>query len=113
VAITDMVEKKLQNRPAKEIVISNKPDEDINIGYKGLSFIVEKQLEEYFRAHGADLPPPNLYARILKEIERPLFKLALIATDGNQVKAATLLGLNRNTLRKKLNEHKIRIFRKK
>jgi len=50
------------------------------------------------------LPASGLYDRILREIERPLLALSLQATRGNQIRAAELLGLNRNTLRKKLRE---------
>jgi two-component system nitrogen regulation response regulator GlnG len=57
------------------------------------------------------LPPPGLYDRIIKEIERPLLTLSLGATRGNQIKASKLLGLNRNTLRKKLRELDIRVVR--
>jgi two-component system, NtrC family, nitrogen regulation response regulator GlnG len=59
-------------------------------------------LSELFHNHGESLPPPGLYYRILREIEYPLICAALAATRGNQIKAAELLGLNRNTLRKKV-----------
>jgi two-component system nitrogen regulation response regulator GlnG len=72
---------------------------------------VEHHLGTYFRAHGGDLPPPGLYDRVLREIERPLILLSLTATRGNQVKAAQLLGLNRNTLRKKIRELDIEVVR--
>ena len=49
-------------------------------------------------------PPPGLYDRILFEVERPLIRLTLAATRGNQVRAAEILGLNRNTLRKKIHD---------
>ncbi|MCA3254994.1 MAG: nitrogen regulation protein NR(I), partial [Alphaproteobacteria bacterium] len=51
-----------------------------------------------------DLPPDGLYDRILAEMERPLLMLSLAATRGNQIQAAKLLGINRNTLRKKLTD---------
>ena len=60
---------------------------------------------------GDGLPPPGLYDRILREVERPLLNLSLAATRGNQIKAASLLGLNRNTLRKKLRELDIQVIR--
>ena len=72
-----------------------------------LADTVEKQLSRYFALHGAGLPPDGLYSRVLHEIERPLIILSLAATGGNQVKAARLLGLNRNTLRKKLRDLRI------
>ena len=53
----------------------------------------------------------GLYNRILKELERPLLALTLEATQGNQLRAADLLGLNRNTLRKKLKELEIPVVK--
>jgi two-component system nitrogen regulation response regulator GlnG len=64
-----------------------------------------------FKAHGDHLPPPGLYHRILREIEYPLISIALAATRGNQIKAAELLGLNRNTLRKKVRDLDVRLMR--
>ncbi len=66
---------------------------------------------EYFSAHGDALPSPGLYDRVLREIERPLFAVALSATRGNQIRAAKLLGLNRNTLRKKIRDLDIPVVR--
>jgi len=63
--------------------------------------------------HGNDLPAPGLYHRILKEIELPLFAITLSATQGNQIKAAELLGINRNTLRKKIRALDISVTRGK
>lgn len=72
---------------------------------------VERHLQRYFDQHGADLPPPGLYARILREIELPLIEIALDATAGNQAKCADLLGINRNTLRKKITDLDIEVTR--
>jgi two-component system, NtrC family, nitrogen regulation response regulator GlnG len=69
-----------------------------------LSQSVERHLDGYFKAHPHSLPASGLYDRILREVERPLLALSLQATRGNQIRAAELLGLNRNTLRKKLRE---------
>jgi len=77
----------------------------------GLSGAVERHLRRYFAAHGGGLPPSGLYDRVLREIERPLLELSLAATRGNQIRAAALLGLNRNTLRKKVREHEIPVMR--
>lgn len=74
---------------------------------------VEAHLQRYFDLHGEDLPPPGLYDRILHEIERPLLQVALDATGGNQLKCADLLGINRNTLRKKLTERNIEVTRRR
>ncbi len=72
---------------------------------------VERHLQRYFDLHGAMLPPPGLYARILREVESPLIEIALAATAGNQAKCATLLGINRNTLRKKITDLDIEVTR--
>ena len=53
---------------------------------------------------GDGIPPAGLYDRVLEEVERPLIQLTLAATRGNQVRAAEILGLNRNTLRKKIQD---------
>jgi two-component system nitrogen regulation response regulator GlnG len=76
-----------------------------------LSASVERHLNRYFTAHAGDLPPAGLYARVLREVERPLITRALSATRGNQIKAAEFLGLNRNTLRKKIRELDIEVVR--
>jgi two-component system nitrogen regulation response regulator GlnG len=55
-------------------------------------------------AQGPDLPEEGLYDRLLAEFERPLLETALLLTRGNQLKAARMLGLNRNTLRKMLSD---------
>jgi two-component system, NtrC family, nitrogen regulation response regulator GlnG len=78
---------------------------------EGLSGAAERHLRDYFAAHKGSLPPAGLYDRVLREIERPLIQLTLGATRGNQLKAAQLLGLNRNTLRKKIRELDIDIAR--
>jgi two-component system nitrogen regulation response regulator GlnG len=57
------------------------------------------------------LPASGLYTRIVREVERPLIIHTLAATRGNQVKAAQVLGLNRNTLRKKIRDLEIRVVR--
>ena len=72
---------------------------------------LERHLAGMFRSYGEGLPPPGLYHRILREVEYPLLSAALAATRGNQIKAAELLGLNRNTLRKKVRDLDIRLMR--
>ena len=78
---------------------------------KGLSKTVEQRLSTYFSAHAGGLPAAGLYQRVLKEVERPLITLTLQATRGNQIRAAEVLGLNRNTLRKKIRELNIPVIR--
>ena len=74
---------------------------------RGMAASVEAHLSRYFMTFGDDLPPDGLYDRVLAELERPLLTLSLLATNGNQIRAAKLLGINRNTLRKKLNDLRI------
>lgn len=77
----------------------------------GLSEAMDAHLKTYFNAHDGSLPSAGLYNRILREVERPLILQTLQATRGNQVKAAEVLGLNRNTLRKKIRELGIPIIK--
>jgi two-component system nitrogen regulation response regulator GlnG len=77
----------------------------------GLSAAVERHLAAYFASFGDHLPPPGLYHRILREVEHPLLTVTLAATRGNQIRAADLLGVNRNTLRKKVRDLDIQVFR--
>jgi len=72
---------------------------------------VERYLNRYFGGFSDSLPPPGLYHRILREIEYPLLSAALAATRGNQIRAADLLGVNRNTLRKKIRDLEIQVIR--
>jgi len=72
---------------------------------------VERYLGGYFDTFGEALPPPGLYHRILREVEYPLISAALAATRGNQIKAAELLGVNRNTLRKKIRDLDVQVMR--
>jgi two-component system, NtrC family, nitrogen regulation response regulator GlnG len=76
-----------------------------------LASAMEHHLSDLFQERGGELPPPGLYHRILREFEHPLISAVLAATRGNQIKAAELLGLNRNTLRKKLRDLDIRWVR--
>ena len=78
-----------------------------------LSASVARHLQRYFDLHGGQLPPPGVYQRILREVETPLIEIALDATAGNQAKCADLLGINRNTLRKKITELDIRVTRRR
>jgi two-component system, NtrC family, nitrogen regulation response regulator GlnG len=80
-------------------------------GSISISQAVEENMRVYFAEFGDNLPPPGLYDRVLAEMEYPLILAALTATRGNQIKAADLLGLNRNTLRKKIRELGVTVYR--
>tara|TARA_R110002167_G_scaffold306283_3_gene510934 strand:- start:26326 stop:27693 length:1368 start_codon:yes stop_codon:yes gene_type:complete len=104
------------SRAEVEGVLGNQPAMDpANTRAEGdkLSASVAKHLRRYFDLHGGELPPPGLYTRILREVEGPLIEIALDATAGNQAKCADLLGINRNTLRKKITELDIRVTRRR
>ena len=100
----DIIERELAEPAVKQL--NSDPTEG-----EGLGATVERQLKRYFAAHKGGLPSPGLHGRILREIEKPLITLTLSATRGNQIKAASVLGLNRNTLRKKLRELDIPVVR--
>ncbi|MGC1494626.1 MAG: response regulator [Sulfitobacter sp.] len=97
-----------------EIVLGAQPDPEplhAQASTERLGASVERHLRRYFDQHGTLLPPPGLYTRILREIEAPLIEIALSATSGNQAKCADLLGINRNTLRKKITDLDIEVTR--
>jgi two-component system nitrogen regulation response regulator GlnG len=86
------------------------PDEE-GRGDDNIASAMERHLARYFANFGEGLPPPGLYHRILREVEQPLLTAALAATRGNQIRAADLLGVNRNTLRKKIRDLDIQVVR--
>ncbi|MEC9022930.1 MAG: nitrogen regulation protein NR(I) [Pseudomonadota bacterium] len=78
-----------------------------------LSSLVERYLINYFDSLRGNLPRPGLHSRIIDEVEKPLISITLRATKGNQLKASDLLGLNRNTLRKKIRDLDIDFMRRR
>jgi len=104
------------SRAEVESVLGNQPMvEPLRAGGDGekLSASVARHLKRYFDLHGASLPAPGLYDRILREMEAPLIEIALHATGGNQARCADLLGINRNTLRKKITDLDIQVTRRR
>jgi two-component system nitrogen regulation response regulator GlnG len=87
------------------------PQADATIADVSLADAVDQHLQVLFASHGDRLPPDGLYDRVISEVERPLLSLALGATRGNQLRAARLLGLNRNTLRKKIKDLDVPVVR--
>ncbi|MDR9392684.1 response regulator [Roseovarius sp. SYSU LYC5161] len=100
------VEPVLGNQPASALMSGQEPAEKLKDS-------ITRHLKRYFDLHGDALPPPGLYARILREMELPLIEIALDATGGNQAKCAELLGINRNTLRKKITDLDIHVTRRR
>jgi len=84
---------------------------DSGEGPQSLAASVEQYLTQYFLSQGDRLPPPGVYDRVVQEVERPLISICLAATRGNQIRAAQLLGLNRNTLRKKIRDLGLEVIR--
>ncbi len=76
-----------------------------------LAGFVMRHLDALFDAFDGRLPPSGLHGRLLREVEKPLIEKVLAVTRGNQLKAAALLGVNRNTLRKKIRELDVEVTR--
>jgi two-component system nitrogen regulation response regulator GlnG len=89
----------LQSRPAAA---------SLEIDQLSLEEIIRHKLEDYFRrTAGVDID--NLYSLVIERVERPLIELTLRKTKGNQIRAAQILGINRNTLRKKITDLRIEL----
>ncbi len=94
-----------------ELNISDRQPMPTSAGTVDVSTAVETHVAQLLREHEPRLPPAGLYQRVLDKVEAPLIAMALNACGGNQIKAAELLGLNRNTLRKKIRIHSIEIVK--
>ncbi len=78
---------------------------------ESLSGAVERHIRQFLAASNDGMPMRDIYDRVIAEVERPLIAMTLSATKGNQIKAAAVLGLNRNTLRKKIRDLEIPVVR--
>jgi len=87
------------------------PEAPAATGPEPLVRAVERHIREFLAAHDGGATPSDIYDRVIAEVERPLIRLTLAATRGNQIKAAAMLGLNRNTLRKKIRDLEIPVVR--
>ena len=77
-----------------------------------LSVLVARHVQRYFAFHGKSLPATGIYSKVLCEVETPLIEIAMNVSGGNQTVCAKLLGINRNTLRKKIADLDIQTTRR-
>ena len=109
----DVITREIAESELKPDIAASPVDKGaLRSGPVSISQAVEENMRSYFAEFGEALPPAGLYDRVLAEMEYPLILAALTATRGNQIKAAELLGLNRNTLRKKIRELEIHVMRR-
>ncbi|KKB82884.1 chemotaxis protein CheY [Devosia limi DSM 17137] len=94
-----------------ELNITDRPQVTGSSGTMDVSMAVETHVGQLLREYEPNLPPAGLYQRVIDRVEAPLIAMTLNACGGNQIKAADLLGLNRNTLRKKIRTHSIEIVK--
>ncbi len=87
------------------------PGQPVRADPETLSRAVERHIKDFLAAHDDGMMVTGVYDKIIAEVERPLIRLTLAATRGNQIKAAAMLGLNRNTLRKKIRDLEIPVIR--
>ena len=87
------------------------PRAEAPAGGEALAGAVERHLRSLLAGSADGLPTRDIYDQVLAEVERPLIRMTLSATRGNQIKAAAILGLNRNTLRKKIRDLDIPVIR--
>ena len=76
-----------------------------------LAQAVERHIRQFLAASRDGMPMRDIYDKVIAEVERPLIQMTLASTKGNQIKAAAMLGLNRNTLRKKIRDLEIPVVR--
>ncbi len=84
--------------------MSSNLETPMSFAEESLSLAVQQHLTQYFSSFGAGLPPAGLHHRLFVAIERPLLITTMTVVKGNQIRAAKLLGINRNTLRKRLSD---------
>jgi two-component system, NtrC family, nitrogen regulation response regulator GlnG len=110
VEVDDVISRSSVERELAAFQPAERANEPLSDG-NSLEEFVENYMSQYFATFGSALPPTGLFERILAEVEPPMLRACLAATNGNQLKAADLLGINRNTLRAKLRERNIRAVR--
>ena len=104
----DIINAELAEAPPMQSAYADQPAQN---DPETLSRAVERHIKEFLAAHDDGMAVTGVYDKIIAEVERPLIRLTLAATRGNQIKAAAMLGLNRNTLRKKIRDLEIPVIR--
>lgn len=69
---------------------------------KSLGDLVHTHVTSYLNSHAKDVPPIDVYGHVISEVERALLQAVMEKVKGNQVQASRILGVSRNTLRKKV-----------
>jgi two-component system, NtrC family, nitrogen regulation response regulator GlnG len=100
----EVITDELVDQQLDQMAASGPPVTTLQFADESLSLAVQQHLANYFASFGSDLPPDGLHHRLTEAIEKPLLIATMLAVRGNQIRAAKLLGINRNTLRKKLSE---------
>lgn len=106
----ETIDKNIINLELGSANLSNNSDQkEHSTRFENIADATAYFVEQYFEKNTKTSKKVDLYNHFLNEFEPPVILAALKATNGNQIKAASILGLNRNTLRKKINEHDIKI----
>ena len=85
-----------------------KSKQDCMLGDNDVARYVREAVEDYFKDLDGEEPSCGVYDMVMNCVEKPLIETVLHQAGGNQTRAAELLGLNRNTLRKKIQQHRIK-----
>lgn len=102
----DQIDNSERNQMAQQLRLASTTDniEKYSMSKDSIQEAVQKNLEKYFRDLG-EQQASNIYDMVVLAVEKPMLEMIMTRTDSNQSQAADMLGINRNTLRKKLQQH--------
>ena len=102
----DQIERNERNQMSLQMRLASLTDniEKYSMSKDSIQEAVQKNLEKYFRDLG-EQQASNIYDMVVLAVEKPMLEMIMTRTDSNQSQAADMLGINRNTLRKKLQQH--------
>ena len=86
----------------------SKEDCDCMLNENDIAKHVRKAINDYFKDLDGEEPSCSIFEMVMNCVEKPLIETVMHHAEGNQTRAADLLGINRNTLRKKIMEHDIK-----